>query len=516
MGVNRHHPNMLFLSLDLGSSQLKVTVFDERGRVVAASDAEIPGAQVAGNQAELDPDLLWRAVSRGLKSVLSCLSQAPRAAAISSHGESLVALDAAGQPVSNIVLNIDNRSGQEIAAFVDRFTRAGLYSRTGLPPHPMYTLTKIAWLTRHRPDLAKRVRRFVCLEDYLFVRMGLEAVISEPLASRTMGLDLHTGNWDEELVGFAGIGCEQLSRVVPSGTPVGVASQSAAEELGLPSSLLWCTGGHDQVCASLGSGVRSAGTIADGTGTFECATALAQEPRLSSEMLQANLPWERHAIPGHTLVLGYLPGGIALKWLRDACGFANADAPNGAIFETMLESIPQDPTGIFFFPYLLGSGTPWLEADARASIWGLTSHTRREDLVKAAIEGVTFEMRLNLDILAQNGVERQIVHAVGGGAKSPEWLQLKADIFNSPIRAVPGEASSRGAAICAAMGVGAYKSWDEAIAAMVQTGRAYEPREAFTRRYAELYAEYCELADKIYGGRLRLGVPHIEKRGTGL
>jgi xylulokinase len=488
-----------FLTLDLGSSELKFAVYGLDGACLSSVTTELKGAQIQGCRAELDPESFWQTTCNGISAVCRDLHLPLQAAAISSHGESFVPLDKQGNAVGNILLNIDSRADAEMNEFTDAFTKLSLYQRTGLPVHPMYSLPKIAWLRKNRPDVFDRSARFVCLEDYILSRLQLEPVISSPLASRTMGLDINRNAWAEELLHFAGISSSRLSRVAPSGTAVGVAAPKIAAQIGLPPGVVWCTAGHDQVCASLGAGVQGVGTLADGTGTFECVSALLDAPLLSETSLGAKLPCERHAIPDKFLTLAYIPGGIALKWLRDNWNAESAERPatGQSVYDRMLANIPSEPTGLFFFPYLLGTGTPWL-SEAPATIWGVTSRTTRHDLVKAAIEGVSYEMRWNLEIFEQVGIRMDRILAVGGGAKSDKWLQLKADIFACPVVAVSGEASSRGAAICAAMGVKSFSSWNEAISAMVQPGRVFEPRPAMQGHYRELFQQYKELACRIY------------------
>jgi xylulokinase len=411
-------------------------------------------------------------------------------------------LDKNGKAIGNIILNIDSRAGLEMEEFSAAFGKSSLYHRTGLPPHPMYPLAKIAWLKKNQPEAFARAARFVCLEDYILSRLGMEPAISSPLASRTLGLDIERNQWADDLLNFAGINSSQLSRVEPSGTAVGEASASVAKELGLPKGLIWCTGGHDQVCSSIGAGAREPGTLADGTGTFECISVPMDKPLLTEASLVANFPCERHAIAGMFLSLAYIPGGIALKWLRDNCNrdrVAEAKGTGRSAYELMLDDVPDGPTGLFFFPYLLGTGTPWLDSEARATVWGLRSSSTRQQLVKAAIEGVCYEMRWNLETFKSLGIRVDRILAVGGGAKSELWLQLKADIFQCPVIAVSGEASSRGAAVCAGIGGRIYTNWNEGIAAMVKPGRVFEPRRTAERQYQELFEQYKELAHRIYG-----------------
>ena len=494
-------PKLSLLTLDLGSSELKVSAYGEDGSCLSAQTSEIKGGQVEGSQAELNPDLLWRAVCAGICSVSRSM-HGLRAASISSQGESFVPIDEHGRAIGNIILNVDARATDEMDDFSTAFGKAELYQITGLPAHPMYTLPKIAWLRKNQPAVFERAARFVCLEDYILHRLQVEPAISSSLASRTLGFDIRKNKWADSLLEFGGISSEQLSRVEPSGTSLGVASRSIASELGFPPELLWCSGGHDQACATIGSGATAAGDMADGTGTFECLSVPLEKPLLTETSLVANLPCERHAVPGRFLTLGYGPGGIVLKWVRDICNrhlMEPTRAAGRSAYDLMLQDVPGGPTGLFFFPYLLGTGTPWMDSKARTAILGLTSATTNGQLTKAALEGVTYEMCWNLEILATVGIRTERILAVGGGAKSEEWLQLKADIFDRPVVAVPGEASSRGAAICAAIGSGTYRNWDEAIASMVKPGKVFEPRPVAQRQYRELFEQYKEFAQRLYG-----------------
>jgi xylulokinase len=506
---------LAFLTLDIGSSELKVVLYGMDGQCLSSVTTEVQGALVNAGRAELDPELFWRSVCNAISQICRPHRTPLLGASISSQGESFLALDRNGDPLGNILLNIDSRAGAEMDEFSAAFGKSAIYRQTGLPPHPMYTLPKIAWLRNNQPRLFAQAARFVCLEDYVYHRLGIEPAISSPLASRTMALDIHRNQWAEELLTFAGITASQLSRVQPSGTPVGVATPAIASELGLSPGMVWSTGGHDQACASLGAGAQQAGTVADGTGTFECISAPSAEPLLSEAGLASNLPCERHAIAGQFLTLAYGPGGIALKWLRDNCSrdqATEAATIGKSAYELMLSNLPDTPTGLFFFPYFLGTGTPWLESEARASIHGLTSSTTHSDLVKGAIEGVCYEMRWNLEILESLGKPVERILAMGGGARSDVWLQLKADIYQRPVVAVPGEASSRGAAICAGMGVNAYASWHEAIAAVVPAGRVFEPRPQLQSQYSDLFAKYKELAHRLYGHSSAPQAPNSKDR----
>jgi xylulokinase len=481
------------LALDVGTSELKISIFNAAGDALKTVRCEVPGIWFQGSRAEINPDSIWHAVCDGIEA-LGTLRSEIRSAAISSHGESFVGIDDRGKATGNLILNIDSRAVEEMEEFAATFGPQQLYRKTGLPPHPMYTLPKVAWLRRHSPDVFSRSKKFLCVEDYLLSRLQIEPVISRSMASRTLGFDLQQNCWDSELLRFAGISEQQLSRVSSSGTALGTAAAKVADQLGLPGDVVWCTAGHDQACSSIGAGAYESGVIADGTGTFECASIPLSRALVSPASLSANLPCESHVLPDLFLTLAYVPGGIALKWLRE-----NLSGKTDRSYEAMLAGIPIEPTGIFCFPYFLGTGTPWLDSQARGAIYGLTTAMTPQGLCQAMLEGVCYEMCWNLEVLRGLGIPIQQLLAVGGGAKSDGWLQLKSDIFNCPVVRVPGEASSRGAAICAAMATGEHSSWREAVSSMVKRGRVFEPRAGVRQRYQDLFEQYKDMAFRIYG-----------------
>lgn len=485
---------MNILTLDIGTSEVKVSVFSAAGEALETNRTELQSFSPKGSWAEADPDVIWRAVSNGIRNLRSDLRVSIECAAISGHGESFIAVDRSGKPLRDVILNIDSRATLEMDEFSRLFGRQELYGRTGLPPHPMYTLPKILWMRHHEPALFAQSARFLCVEDYILSRLHIEPVISDSTASRTLGFDLETRAWDTELLNFAGISEKQVSRSERSGVALGASPEKIAAELGLPASTMWCTAGYDQACASIGAGAMRPGMISDGTGTFECASMPLQNPLTSPVSLASNLPCGSHVIPDHFLTLAYVPGGIALKWLRESLTPGRRYS-----YETMLSGLPIDPTGVFCFPYFIGTGTPWLDSRAKGAIYGLTTFTGAQSLAQAMLEGVSYEMRWNLEILRGLDIPVNQLLAAGGGAKSDAWLQLKSDIFGCPVVRVPGEASSRGAAICAAMAVGYFSTWTDAITAMVTSGRVFEPRHTQQRIYDELFEEYKDLARRIYG-----------------
>jgi xylulokinase len=490
------------LGIDIGTSEIKAAVITEDGTEIACVSSEYECDRPEPGFAELDTESLWGSICDTVRHLGTVAATADiHAAAFSVHGESFVAMDRNGRAVAPAILNIDSRAAAEMDEFVAAFGAATLYEKTGLPPHPMYTLPKIAWLRKQRPATADRASQFLCLHDYLLFRITGSALIDRSLASRTMGFNVVDGAWDESLLAAAGVSRSQMAPVATGGVPVGYALEEVAGDLGLPQSVLWVTGGHDQACCSVGSGGLIAGTAVDVTGTFECISTATDGPLISAAKAKANIPCERHTVPNKFLSLTYTPGGVVLKWCRDqlARDLLAADRRGSDVYKMMLSAIPTEPTGLFFLPYFFGTGTPWLNPNARAVVFGLQFSTSRDSVVKAAIEGVSYEMLWNLETLQRLGVPVNRVVAVGGGAKSREWLQLKADIFGREVVGLEGEAACRGAAICAGVGCNVFSSFDDGVESLVPSGHSYEPQKIRLNRYKELFEQYKELAHQLYG-----------------
>lgn len=488
---------MNLLAIDIGTSGPKAAIFAPGGLVLCSADGEYPPQENRPGRHELDPQLFWKT----LTGVLQKLPEEARAcvgtASISSHGESFLPIGRNGESLGPFIMNIDNRAIQEAHEFTERFGREYLYQVTGLPAHTMYPLPKILWLMHHQPEIFSNTARFLCIEDYILHRIGVGAYISFSLASRTFGFDLERREWSQALLGFAGISTDQLSVPTASGTDLGEASAAVMTELGLPHDTHWVIGGHDQACCSLGGGGMLESVAVDGMGTFECISVSHGKPILSPIALAGNLPSQHHVLPRRFITLAYAPAGIIPSWLRSVTARHERES-----YSSLFANLPAEPTGLFFLPYLVGTGTPWLDAQARGAIIGLSNKTTKHDLYKGGLEGITYEMLWNLELLMQAGIPLSRIHAVGGGTRSAEWLQIKADIFGREIVAVAGEASCTGAAICAGAGRGVFSSWQEGADIFVREQKSYMPNEARHTRYREYFEHYKSLVEKLYGYRI--------------
>ncbi len=234
------------------------------------------------------------------------------------------------------------------------------------------------------------------------------------------------------------------------------------------------------------------------TGTAEVVEVAMAAPALTDGLRRGNISVYRHVVPGLYLAMTLNhSGGLALRWLRDtmcADEVRAAEATGVDAYDLMLADAPEGPTDLLVLPHLAGSGTPWLDTRSRGAILGISLTTTRAALAKAILEGLTFELRLNLDLLRESGIAIDTLSAVGGGAKSRLWLRLKTDICHLPLR-VPliTEAACLGAALLAGVGVGVYADMEVAVGRAVKLGELIAPDPASAAPYDARYALYCQV-----------------------
>ncbi len=501
---------MSLIGLDIGTTGCKAIIFDEAGCILSQASREYPILTPAPNWAEQDAEHVWSLACDALKeAVTTNPGEPPRAMALSCQGEAVMPVDANGRALRHAILGMDTRTGAENQWLVEQFGAETLFARTGMPVHTINTLPKLLWLQRHESELWKQADQFLLYEDFFLRRLTGRASISPCLASRTQMYDLTAGDWAGDILDRCGIEPVRLAPLAVAGEAVGCLRADLAAELGLKAEILLACGGHDQACAALGSGVIREGLAMVSTGTAEVVEVAMRKPALTDTVRKAGISVYRHAVPGLyvAMTLNH-SGGLLLRWFRDTLGkweLEQARRTGRDAYDLMLAGAPEGPTRLMVLPHFAGSGTPTLDTSSRGAILGLTFATDLPALAKAILEGLTFELRINLDLLRDSGITIRELHAVGGGARSPLWLQLKADVGQVPLR-VPQvtEAACLGAALLAGVAGGVYPDVETAAARTVRMGRAIAPdpqsRLAYDRRfetYKQLYPTLKNLQERL-------------------
>ncbi len=492
---------MALAGIDVGTGGCKITVFREDGMELASAFREYPFIAPRPGWLEIDPERIWQAVKDALKEVASRSPELLEVMAVTSHGETLVAVDNEGFPVTNAIANFDVRAHSYTEYWRDRLNPLKIFEITGMPLHGMYTVNKILWLRDNFPSVFERSRTFCCVEDFVILRLTGEAVIDYSLAARTMLFDVRKREWSDTMLRLADLSSDNLSRVSPSGKVAGTLLSSVAQEVGVKSGIPVACGGHDQPSGLLGCGVQEPGEAMYGMGTSECvAINLGTEPFLSKEMMENSFCCYPHVEENAYLTLTYIAsGGSVLRWFRDEFGYEErmrAKAQGKDPYELLLAEIPARPASTFVLPHFSGSGTPYLDERSRGALVGLTVGTGKTEVTRAILESLTYEMKVNLDLFEEFGIPIRSLRVIGGGSRSPLWLQIKADILEKPLLTLStGEAVALGTAMLAGYAGGVFADLSQARESMVKSRDRIEPRE----KYHEAYEKRFQIYQKIYG-----------------
>ena len=496
---------MKLVGLDIGTTGCKAAIFDGAGTLLASASREYAVDIPRPTWAEQDAENVWRLAQESLcEAIARAGTRGVVAVGLSVQGEAVMPVDKKGQALRPAILGMDARTGEQNAWICDRFGAERLFERTGMPVHTVNTLPKLLWLKQHEPDLWARSERFLLYEDFLIQKMTGQAVISRCLASRTQLYDIPDDRWSPEILQALELDQERLAAVQPSGVAVGPMRARLAESLGLAKAPLVVTGGHDQACGALGVGLIRPGLAMDSTGTAEVVEVALDAPVLNETLYRGDISVYAHTAPGLYLAMTLNhSGGLVLRWFRDTFGqdeVREAQASGRDAYELLLRDASPEPTSLLLLPDFAGSGTPAFDTGSKGAILGLTFATDKVELAKAILEGLTFELRLNMDLLKDGGVRVDELRAIGGGARSELWLQLKADITGIPVVAPRiTEAASWGAALLAGVGAGQFASAAQAAEEMLHLERRFDPDPARAARYEERYQLYREVYPALKG-----------------
>ena len=492
---------MKIAGLDIGTTGCKCTVFDEDGKYLGTAYREYPARRkVTGH--EIDVSAIMDGVVAAIREMAA---QYPDIGGIgiTSFGETFVMTDAAGAPLHDAMLYTDHRGGEAVRALSDALGEREIAMITGLRPHEMYSLPKMMWLKAHRPEVYARAKHVFLMQDYVVFHLTGTAQIDYSLATRTMALDIRTLEWSREVFAAAGIDVGLMSRPVPTGTPAGTLTAAAAQAVGLPASVVVVSISHDQVAAAVGAGAFDGSVAVDGAGTTECLTPIYDAMPDIDEMTRGHYSVVPYVIPGKYVAYAFTyTGGALIDWCvrnfaKDEA--ARAKARGASIYDCLEDAYRAEhgdaPSGLLVLPHFAGAATPYMDIGSRGAILGLTTDTGVAELYRGCMEGVVYEMVLNVRVMKDSGIHFTSLHATGGGAKSAVWTQMKADMLNLPIVALrTADAGTVGCAMLTGVAIGAFRDLRDAADHMVERVHTCYPRPEMHERYMELYERY----EKVY------------------
>ena len=445
---------VISLGVDIGGTGCKCVAFCSGGTQLAAAYTEYP---LAAGQVNLPPDVLTASVFRVVSECVSQLDRARDIAAItvSSFGESFVALDEKGESLGDILLYFGNAESEEFSALVRRIGEEKFMDIARILPDASYSLSKMLYTAK---SARRPVRKYLFIAGFICYILCGRACSDVSLACRSLLYDVKKRCWSQELLELCGITADTLPEVLPTGAAAGTILPDIAARLGLPPDVQVVIGAHDQIVNALGAGVQNPGDAVDTSGTCECITPLFAAIPEGLDFQRNNfacVPYLQER--GYVTYAYNVSAGSVVRWYRDAfAGYLGEEArlQNRSIYSLLDEQCPAQPSGLMLLPFLQGmGGTPEVDAGATGLIAGLTTQTRLPDIYRAILEGVTLEMRYNQEKLGENGVRFGRLFACGGGARSPVWLQIKADILGCDI--IPVRTDETGAMGSAVLGIAA-------------------------------------------------------------
>ncbi len=486
------------IGCDVGSQSAKAILVDEAGIIhgEAAENYAIDYPQPLWAQQPVERWLtaLHKAI-RQLLTLTQVKSEAVRGLGLAAQVDGVVPIDAAGRPLHPALIWMDHRAVAQCEALRQKQGAESVFQLTGLNLDASHVAPKIRWLLETQPEIAHAARHFLLPGSYVAYALTGELAVDESNASSTLLLDAQTRTWSAELCDQFGIRVEQLAPIRPAAAPLGTLRAEVAESLGLRPHTLGMVGRGEEPRACFGSGVVQPGLVGDIAGTAEPVCAASPRPIFDPTHL---VETHCHIAPDLWLLEnpGFVSGGN-LRWYRDHFGASEVQtaAEQGVnayqIFDAEADKIPPGAEGLVFLPSLMGAMAPtWNEA-ARGAWAGFTLAHTRAHFTRALLEGSAYAVRDITDQMQTLGLGLTEMRAMGGGARSRLWTQIKADVTGLPV-AVPHvtETTALGAAMLALVGCGAYASLTEASRHIVRIVERFDPQPAAQAMYNELYQMY--------------------------
>jgi xylulokinase len=489
------------ISFDIGTTHTKALLVDKTGKILGSASKEYRITYPNVGWAEQDPRIWWDAVcdvSNDLYSRYHGRFKDIGMIGLSGQMHGAVFLDANKNVIRPALLWCDSRTSKEVEQMRTVLTDNIVKTVLSNPILAGLTATKVLWLRNNEPEHYSKVKTLLLPKDY--IRFLLTGTIGTDVsdASGTLFFNVKKGQWSAKVLELLGVNPEMLPPVRSSMSVAGTVINKAAEQLHIPADTPVIYGGGDAVMATVGNGVTAPGKALSVLGTGGNVTIFSDDP-FADPKLSMNIFC--NVIPGKWIRIGVQNyAGNSLRWLRDGLLlfekllFEEKERNPYEVLTSQATQIEPGSKGLLFLPYFMGERTPHMDPYARGVLFGLSGIHTRQHIVRAVMEGVIFSFRDTIELVRKMKVPVYSVRAAGGGARSPLWLQMQADIFNCPVETVKGSpGSGYGAALAAAVSLGLFSTIAEAVAINIHTDRVYTPDKKNTLIYNELFHEYQEL-----------------------
>ncbi len=483
---------MLFIGVDLGTSAVKLLLMDENGKICKIVSREYPLYFPHPGWSEQNPEDWFAQSMEGIKELTAdCDKSQVQGISFGGQMHGLVALDARDQVIRPAILWNDGRTGKQTDYLNQVIGKDKLSEYTANIAFAGFTAPKILWMKENEPDNFAKICKIMLPKDYLAYKLSGSFCTEYSDASGMLLLDVEHKCWSEEMLKICGITKEQLPKLYESWEVVGTLKKEVAAELDLPENVKVIAGAGDNAAAAVGTA-----TVGDGGCNISLGTSGTLFISSKTFGVDENnaLHSFAHADGNYHLMGCMLSAASCNKWWMDDILKTKAYQEEQAGITKLGEN------RVFYLPYLMGERSPHNDPDARAAFIGMSMDTTREDMTQAVLEGVAFGLRDSLEVARSIGVSPERTKICGGGAKSPLWRKIIANVMNMKVDIIESEEGpGYGAAILAAVGCGVFSSVEEAAKKLVKVVATEEPDPELTAKYEERYQKFRKLYPALKG-----------------
>ncbi|OCX38837.1 gluconokinase [Staphylococcus haemolyticus] len=492
------------IGVDIGTTSTKSVLYDENGQFIMKHNIGYPLHTPNVDVSEENPDELFDAVLMTVKYVVreaNIKKEDIKLISFSAQMHSLIALDAEHHRLTESITWADNRASKYAELINKEHQGSDIYQRTGTPIHPMSPLSKIFWMKHEQSDIYKQTAMFADIKTYIFYQLFEKYVIDYSMASATGMFNLEKLDWDKEALELMGITEAQLPQLVPATHILKGMKKRYATLMGIDENTPIIVGASDGVLSNLGVNSYKKGEVAVTIGTSGAIRTVINKPRTDYKgRIFCYVLDEDHYVIGGPVN----NGGVVLRWLRDELLASEVETAKRLgvdpydVLTKIASRVKPGAEGLIFHPYLAGERAPLWNADARGSFFGLTLSHQKEHMIRAALEGVLYNLyTVYLALIEVMNETPSTIKATGGFAKSEVWRQMMADIFDTDL-IVPEsfESSCLGACVLGLKALGEIDDFS-IIEEMVGTTNAHQPDSETVQVYQQLVSIFINLSRSL-------------------
>ncbi|NHJ20543.1 MAG: hypothetical protein EAX91_06355 [Candidatus Lokiarchaeota archaeon] len=452
---------MFIAALDLGTTGCRTYIFDLAGSIISSDYQEWESYYPSPSFVEQNANSWWESIKKTTEGALkkSGIDKSQIVSlSVTNQRETIVPVDKDGNPLHNAIVWQDRRTTDQVEFIKKKVGIDKIYRTTGLTIDPYFSATKILWFKDKKPEIYQKAYKFLLVADFIIYKLTGKYYTDHSNASRTMLFDINNFKYSEDIASELELDLDKMPEAIESGVEIGEINN---DEILFDKKTMVVSGAGDQQSAALGVGVVSPGNVKLTTGTGSFMLAYLEKPNFDPSK---RVLCSCHAIPGAWVQeASIFTTGAFLRWFRDELGneeCRSATEQNVDPYEIMTEEAEKSPMGanmLLSIPHLVGAGAPYWNPYARGLIYGLSLGHKRRDIIRSILEGVAFEVKKNIEIFRELGLDPKELKLTGGGSRSDLWNQIYSDVLGMTcVRNVIEEATSLGAAILAAAGAGLF------------------------------------------------------------